>query len=360
MVMKDSSMKRVTRVLKRGVYDQPTDTVDMKTPSAILAFDTTKFAKNRLGLANWLLDKNNPLTARVFVNRIWQDFFGKGLVKTSGDFGMQGELPTHPELLDWLATDFMEHGWNIKRLVKQIVSSATYRQSAIYAKQKLKVDPENKYYSYSSRLRLTAEMTRDHVLASSGLLVPEIGGPSVKPYQPPGIWESTTSGRGELARYVQDHGDKLYRRGMYTFIKRTAPPPSLLIFDAGNRDQCEVRRLRTNTPLQALVMLNDPQVLEASRVLAQTLLLGKENDDHNIESAFRRILCRRPEKNEMQLLSDYYKTGLKKFQSDPKKASQFTNVGEYPMNKNADPVKLAALMQLIHTLYNAEETSTKS
>jgi Protein of unknown function (DUF1553)/Protein of unknown function (DUF1549)/Planctomycete cytochrome C len=360
MVMKDSTSKRLTRVLKRGVYDQPMDTVDMNVPVAILAFDTHKFAKNRLGLANWLLDKNNPLTARVFVNRIWQDFFGKGLVKTSGDFGMQGELPTHPELLDWLATDFRDHGWNIKRLVKQIVSSATYRQSAVYSKEKLKADPENKYYSYSSRLRLTAEMARDHVLASSGLLVREIGGPSVKPYQPPGIWESTTSGRGELARYVQDHGDKLYRRGMYTFIKRTAPPPSLLIFDAGNRDQCEVKRSRTNTPLQALVMLNDPQILEASRVLAQTLQLQKISDEAKIESAFRRILCRRPEKNEMLLLTDYYKKALKSFQSDIKKAGQFTNVGEYPMNKKSDPAELAALMQLIHTMYNLEETSTKS
>ncbi|MGL6269271.1 MAG: DUF1553 domain-containing protein, partial [Chitinophagaceae bacterium] len=310
MVMKDSSSKRITRVLKRGVYDLPTDTVEMNTPKAILAFDSLKYAKNRLGLANWLLDKNNPLTARVFVNRIWQDFFGKGLVKTSGDFGMQGELPTHPELLDWLATDFRKNGWNIKRLVKQIVSSATYRQSAVYSKEKMKADPENKYYSYSSRLRLTAEMTRDHVLASSGLLVKEIGGPSVKPYQPPGIWESTTSGRGELARYIQDHGDKLYRRSMYTFIKRTAPPPSLLIFDAGNRDQCEVRRLRTNTPLQALVMLNDPQILEASRVLAQSLLLRNESDLLKIESAFRRILCRLPKKNEMQILTDYYKKEL--------------------------------------------------
>ncbi len=360
MVMKDSSIKRITRVLKRGVYDQPADTVDMNVPSAILAFDTLKFAKNRLGLANWLLDKNNPLTARVFVNRIWQDFFGKGLVKTSGDFGMQGELPTHPELLDWLATDFREHGWNIKRLVKQIVSSATYRQSAVYQKEKIKTDPENKYYSYSSRLRLTAEMTRDHVLASSGLLVREIGGPSVKPYQPPGIWESTTSGRGELARYVQDHGEKLYRRSLYTFIKRTAPPPSLLIFDAGNRDQCEVRRLRTNTPLQALVMLNDPQILEASRVLAQTILLQNNSEEVKFESAFRRILCRRPQKNEMQLLTEYYKKELAKFRSDPNRAKQFTNVGEYPTIIKSDPAKLAALMQLIHTMYNLEETSTKS
>lgn len=360
MIMKDSSLKRVTRVLKRGVYDQPGDTVEMHTPASILPFDTSRFAPNRLGLAQWLLAPDNPLTARVFVNRIWQEFFGKGLVKTAGDFGMQGDLPTHPELLDWLAMDFREHGWDIKRLVKQIVSSATYRQTSTGSADKRKKDPENRYYSYASRLRLTAELTRDHVLASSGLLVREIGGPSVKPYQPAGIWESTTSGRGELARYVQDHGDKLYRRGMYTFIKRTAPPPSLLIFDAGNRDQCEVTRLRTNTPLQALVMLNDPQVLEASRVLAETLLLSKSTDNEKLGNAFRRILCRKPGKNEMEMLTNYFQKEWKKFQEDPVKASLYTNVGEYPKKEIRDTPRLAALMQVIHTLYNLEEASTKS
>ena len=325
-----------------------------------LPFDTSKFKKNRLGLAQWLLSTENPLTARVFVNRIWQEFFGKGLVKTAGDFGMQGDLPTHPELLDWLAMDFREHGWDIKRLVKQIVSSATYRQTSTASADKRKKDPENRYYSYASRLRLTAELTRDLVLSSSGLLVREIGGPSVKPYQPAGIWESTTSGRGELARYVQDHGNKLYRRGMYTFIKRTAPPPSLLIFDAGNRDQCEVTRLRTNTPLQALVMLNDPQVLEASRVLAETLMTSESTDNEKLEIAFRRILCRKPDKKEMELLADYYQKERKKFLADPVKASQYTNVGEYPKKDIRDKPGLAALMQVVHTLYNLEEASTKS
>jgi hypothetical protein len=313
-----------------------------------------------MGLAQWLLDKKNPLTARVFVNRVWQDLFGKGLVKTSGDFGMQGDLPTHPELLDWLASDFRDNGWNIKRLVRQIVMSATYRQSASRDRKKLQDDPDNRYYSYAPRLRLSAELTRDHVLASSGLLVPSIGGPSVKPYQPPGIWESTTSGRGELARFIQDHGEKLYRRGMYTFIKRTAPPPSMLIFDASTRDQCEVGRLRTNTPLQALVMLNDPQVLEASRVLAQKLLAGQRDDKSMLEEAFRRILCRKPSDRELEMLTAYHRKELDRFRGSKERAERFIRVGEYPQDEKIGASEQAALMQVIHTLYNLEETSTKS
>lgn len=360
MVMKDSSLLRTTRVLSRGVYDQPTDTVFMGMPSSILPFDTTRYPKNRLGLAQWLLDRKNPLTARVFVNRIWQEFFGKGLVKTVGDFGMQGDLPTHPELLDWLASDFRDNGWDIKRLVRQIVTSATYRQQAVRDQKKLERDPENRFYSYAPRLRLTAELTRDHILASSGLLVRTIGGPSVKPYQPRDIWESTTSGRGELAQYVQDHGEKLYRRGMYTFIKRTAPPPSMLIFDASTRDQCEVTRLRTNTPLQALVMLNDPQVLEASRVMAQRLLETKRSDAVLVQESFRRILCRKPSEKEQAALTGYHASELARFSADKSRARKFINIGEYPTPAGIDPARHAALMQLIHMLYNLEETTVKS
>ncbi|HMI67789.1 MAG TPA: PSD1 and planctomycete cytochrome C domain-containing protein, partial [Cyclobacteriaceae bacterium] len=253
MTMRDSSLYRPTYILKRGAYDVHGDRVTANTPAAIFPFDTTQSAKNRLGLARWLLDKNHPLTARVFVNRMWQEFFGRGIVKTSGDFGMQGEGPSHPELLDWLSIDFRKNGWNVKRLVKEIVMSATYRQASHITKEKYAIDPENIYLSRAPRIRLSAELVKDLVMASSGLLVNEIGGPSVKPYQPKGIWEASTSGRGLLKSYIQDHGSSLYRRGMYTFIKRTVPPPSLLIFDASNRDQCEVRRLRTNTPLQTLV-----------------------------------------------------------------------------------------------------------
>ncbi|HJW27739.1 MAG TPA: DUF1553 domain-containing protein, partial [Saprospiraceae bacterium] len=271
MIMKDSSEVRCTHILKRGVYDQLGDEVSFNTPPKIFPFDSIKLERNRLGLAKWLFDKKHPLTARVYVNRIWQEFFGRGIVKTSGDFGMQGEMPTHPELLDWLALDFMNNGWNIKRLVKQIVTSATYCQSSVVSKEKLSKDPENIFLSRSSRTRVAAEFVKDIILASSGEMNYEIGGPSIKPYQPKGLWEASTSGRGQLARYVQDHDEKLYRRGMYTFIKRTVPPPSMLTFDASNRDQCEVKRSRTNTPLQALVLLNDPVVLEAARVLAEKL-----------------------------------------------------------------------------------------
>lgn len=359
MVMKDVKKPRVTRVLKRGVYDQLGDTVHVSTPVAILPFDTSRFQQNRLGLAEWLFSAENPLTARVYVNRVWQQFFGRGIVKTAGDFGMQGELPTHPELLDWLAVDFAENGWDIKRLVKQIVMSATYRQSAETNKQKTSRDPENVWFSRYMRKRLTAEEQRDLVLASSGLLVREIGGPSVKTYQPPGIWEASTSGRGQLAKYIQDHGDSLYRRTLYTFIKRTVPPPALLVFDASNRDQCEVARSKTSTPLQALVMLNDPQVLEASRVFAERITVSGKDDDTRIREVFRRIVCREPSSKEKKILRDYLAGELDRFRKDKLRAMQFVNVGEYKRADKLDPVQTAAWMQLIHTIYNLDESGNK-
>lgn len=359
MVMKDSSVVRPTYVLVRGVYDVHGEQVDFQAPEEIYPFDTTRFAKNRLGLAQWMTDKNHPLTVRVFVNRVWQEFFGRGIVKTSGDFGMQGELPTHPELLDWLAVDFMENGWDIKRLVKQIVMSSTYRQSAEVSKRKLSVDPENKYLSRASRQRLPSEFVKDHVLSSSGLLVREIGGPSVKPYQPDGIWELSTSGRGVLANYVQDQGDKLYRRGMYNFIKRTVPPPVMLMFDASNRDQCEVRRISTNTPLQALIMLNDPMVLEGSRVLAERLMKEDLSDDERIAKAARLILCRKAEEKEMGILKGFFDEGKKYYEGLPEKAKQRLEVGEYKHEEISDPASTAALMQVVSTLYNTDEAITK-
>lgn len=359
MIMKDSSAVRPTHVLVRGAYDSPGATVDFNLPESVLKFDTTRFEKNRLGMANWLLSEKHPLTARVFVNRIWQEFFGRGIVKTSGDFGMQGELPSHPELLDWLAIDFRENGWNVKRLVKQIVMSATYRQSGAVTKKKLQRDPDNVYLSRSSRQRLPSELVKDHVLASSGLLVEEIGGPSVKPYQPKGIWESSTSGRGVLAYYVQDHGDKLYRRGLYNFIKRTVPPPVMLLFDASNRDQCEVKRMSTNTPLQALVMMNDPMVLEASRVLSERLMTEKSTPEDKIKQAFKRIVCREPESDELKQMHTYFEAELKHFNANPESAKQFIQQGEYPHIEIDDVNTLAALTQVVHTLYNLDEAITK-
>ena len=324
-----------------------------------MKFDTTKFPRNRIGLAKWTVDKNNPLTARVFVNQVWQEFFGKGLVKTSGDFGMQGELPSHPELLDWLAVDFMENGWDVKRLVKQIVTSATYRQSGKVTDEHLKKDPENTYLARSPRQRLKAEFVRDMYLASSGLLIKTIGGASVKPYQPKGIWEAASSGRGVLATYRQDHNDALYRRGLYNFIKLTVPPPSMIMFDASNRDQCEVKRLKTNTPLQALIMMNDPAVLEASRVLAQQLLTEQSTAEEKITKAFRLIICRQPSATEKKILKEYYNEQLQLFQQNKLNAAVTIKVGEYPFNKQLDDKQVAAVMKTISTIYNMEEAIVK-
>jgi hypothetical protein len=360
MVMKDSVWRRPTYILTRGVYDAHGEQVSIGLPPEILPFDSIKYGDNRLGLANWLFDKKNPLTARVFVNRMWQEFFGRGLVKTSGDFGMQGEMPSHPELLDWLAVDFRDHGWNVKRLIKQMVMSATYRQSATINNEKLAVDPDNILLARSSRKRLTAEGVRDLALASSGLLIKDIGGPSMKVYQPKGIWESSTSGRGVLARYVQDHGDDLYRRGLYSFIKRTVPPPGMLVFDASNRDQCEVNRMRTNTPLQALVLLNDPVILESARVFAERLMIDNSSADEKVMKAFKTIICREPKKEEFEQLIAYYNQEKINFNKAPQKATQFVEVGEYPHEQIKDVISLAALMQVVQTIYNLDEAITKS
>jgi len=356
-VMGDLDTTRKTYVLKRGVYDAPGDEVQPGTPASILPF-SNKYPKNRLGLSQWLFDKKNPLTARVYVNILWQEFFGKGIVKTSGDFGMQGELPSHPALLDWLASDFMEHNWDIKRLVRQMVTSSTYRQSAVVTKEKLATDPDNILLARGPRYRIHAEFIKDLVLSSSGLLNKTIGGPSVKPYQPAGLWEGATSGRGLLSVYNQDHGGSLYRRGMYTLIKRTVPPPTMGIFDASNRDLCEVKRLKTNTPLQALVMMNDPAVLEASRVLAARLLQEKTDSKDKIVKAFRLIVCRKPNEKELSVLTAYYDKELKTIR--PEAARKMVSVGEYPITKNIDIKTLAALMRVVSTIYNLEETITKS
>jgi hypothetical protein len=355
MVMKDSVNMRKAYVLTRGNYDMHGAEVGVGIPKSILPYSPQKYGQNRLGLANWLVDDANPLTSRVFVNRIWAQFFGRGMVKTLGDFGMQGELPTHPKLLDWLAVDFKAHHWNIKRLVKQIVLSATYRQSSDVPAAALKSDPENIYLSHSSRMRIPAEQVRDHVLASAEILNEEIGGPSVKPYQPKGIWEIASSGRGSLMNYIQDHNQDLYRRGMYVFIKRTVPPPSMLIFDASNRDQCEVQRGRTNTPLQALVMMNDPHVMESSRVLASHL--SKENGklETVLEKAFRKIICRKPKAKEIEILTRYFEQEQASFKKNPAKMDKLMKIGEYKKDPGAIRAYTAALMQTIQLIYNMEE-----
>lgn len=348
---------RPTYVLERGAYDKLGALVFPQTPESVLPFNS-KYPKNRLGLSQWLFDKNNPLTARVFVNQIWQEFFGKGLVKTPGDFGMQGALPSHPELLDWLAVDFVNHGWDIKHLVRKIVTSATYKQSAVISKEKYEKDPENVLMSRAPRFRIKAEFIRDLILASSGLLNQSIGGPSIKPYQPEGLWEGATSGRGILSIYKQDHGFDLYRRGLYSFVKRTVPPPAMTIFDASNRDQCQIERLPTNTPLQALVLMNDPTVLEASRVLGAKLLENKHPLKDKLSQAFRAIVCRKPNEKELVLLDNYYHLLAKAMTKA--KAEKLLKVGEYPIKPQLDKVQLASLMQVIASIYNLEETFSRT
>lgn len=360
-VMGEQDTVRPTYILNRGVYDAPGERVYPGTPAAILPFDSTRMPANRLGLAEWTFSEKNPLTARVFVNQLWALFFGKGLVHTVADFGNQGELPTHPELLDWLAVDFRENGWNIKRLIKQFVMSATYRQSSEMTPRHRERDPDNRYYARASRLRLPAEMIRDQVLASSGLLNKTIGGPSIKPYQPEGIWEVTSPGRGALAHYVQDHGDALYRRGLYMFFKLTLPPPAMLVFDASTRDVCQVTRQRTNTPLQALVMLNDPTVLEAARIMAGRMLVAQpsQTTDQYINKAFRSILCRDATEKEIKVLQEYYKEELERFRKDTKGADAYLHIGEAPVENRIPKAEYAALMSVIHAVYNLEEATTR-
>jgi hypothetical protein len=358
-VMADRDTIRKTFLLERGNYERPGEQVFPVTPPAILAFDSTRWPANRLGLASWLFEKNHPLTSRVFVNRLWQEFFGRGIVRTAADFGMQGELPTHPRLLDWLATDFQQNGWNIKRLVKQLVMSATYRQSSKIEAEKMSRDPLNTYLSYGPRLRFPAELIRDVLLSSSGLLNREIGGPSVKPYQPPGLWELASSGRGILKKYVQDTGQLLYRRGLYTFIKRTVPPPSMMIFDASNRDECQTYRYRTNTPLQALVMMNDPTMIEASRSLADQLLLTGISPETLLDLAFRKIICRRPVAREKELLLSYWQQAEQEVKKNPTLVQQQMSVGNY-RTRSRDLFRLAVAMQSIQIIYNLQEAITKT
>ncbi len=357
MIMNDS-IQRQTFKLARGNYDSPSDSVQPGTPESIYPF-SEDLPKNRLGLALWLTSEKNPLTARVFVNRLWLMLFGQGIVKTAEDFGSQGSLPSHPDLLDWLAVDFMGNGWDIKKILKKMVLSATYQQKSTVTPKLKEIDPENLLLARGPRYRMDAEMIRDYILKTSGLLNPEIGGPSVKPYQPPGLWEETNAGnrRGILTEYVEDSGDKLYRRSLYTFWKRTLPPPSMTIFDAPNRDICEIRRQVTNTPLQALAIQNDVQVLEAARVLAQEISL-EEDHEKALQKTFSYILLRDPDEKEYQTLKTYYDQVYSDFQKYPDKAEKLVNIGRYPQ-KETDTVKTASLMMLAQVIYNLDETITK-
>lgn len=358
MVMNDS-LPRDSFILNRGDYDNLGDKVEMGVPEAILPFPKD-VPKNRLGLAKWVTSKENPLTARVFVNRIWGMLFGNGLVKTDEDFGVQGSLPTHPELLDWLAVEFIENGWDIKYLLKKIMLSATYQQSSELTSQLKKADPENKLLARAQRFRMSGEMIRDYILSTSGLLNNEIGGPSVRPYQPAGLWEETNAGgdRGTLTSYIPDDGNKLYRRSLYTFWKRTLPPANMAIFDAPTRDLCEVRRQKTNTPLQALALQNDIQVLEAARVLAQSIVAVSSDDSAVVKEVFKRILLRSPKSEELMVLENYYHDAIEKFNDGTVDAKKLIALGEFEQIET-DPVKTAALMLTTQIIYNLDETITK-
>lgn len=358
MVMNDSAVKEA-HVLARGKYDAPTDIVTASTPESIMEF-SDDLPKNRLGLALWMTDDKNPLTARVYVNKLWAMIFGQGIVLTAEDFGSQGALPSHPELLNWLAVDFMENGWDVKYILKKIVSSATYKQSSVITPEKKKLDPENVFFARGPRFRLGAEEIRDYILATSGLLNNEVGGPSVKPYQPPGLWEETNAGgnRGILTTYVPDIGDKLYRRSLYTFWKRTLPPPSMTIFDAPNRDLCEVRRQKTNTPLQALALQNDVQVLEGARVLASKVSESSTDERQAIKTMFNSIMLREPSEDELELMTDYHEDYLEKFKEDTQNAEKLVSIGDYEKS-DSDTAETAALMMVAQVLYNLDETITK-
>jgi hypothetical protein len=358
-VMGDLDSTRSTYILERGAYDAHGEKVQPGVPASILPF-SEDLPKNRLGLAKWLFDPKHPLTARVYVNRVWQEIFGTGLVATPGDFGLQGNLPANQGLLDWLAIDFMENDWDIQYLLKKIMMSATYQQSSNVNLAHLEKDPDNVYLSRFPRQRIKAETIRDLILATSGLLNDEIGGPSVKTYQPEGLWEAATSGRGNLSKFQLDTGKYLYRKGLYTFIKRTVPPPTMMLFDASNRDACEVERLKTSTPLQALVMMNDPVVLEAARVFAGRLLEKDPDPKSGIEPAFYGIIGRKPDEKESMILDNHMEAFLKEYLEEKSKAEKVLDVGKFPRNQRIPVTNQAALMQVITLIYNMEAAITKA
>jgi hypothetical protein len=360
MVMADMQKPRDTFVLARGDYRNQTEKVEPGVP-AILPKLPEGAPRNRLTLAKWLVDPGHPLTSRVAVNRFWQMYFGYGIVKTQEDFGVQGEPPVHPELLDWLATEFVKSGWDIRAMQRLIVTSATYRQSSKVTPALIEKDPENRLLARGPRGRLPAEIIRDNALAASGLLNDAIGGASVFPYQPKGIWEELAFGDGFSAQsYQQSHGADLYRRGMYTFWKRTAPPASLATFDAPDREKCTARRAQTNTPLQALVLLNDPTYVEASRALAQRAILeGGRDAKTRIGFAFRLATSRAPSNEEIRVLRTLLDGRLKTFRQDRQSALKLLAVGESPRNRRLDAAELAAYTTVASVIFNLDETISK-
>lgn len=356
MVTRDRKYSRKTFILDRGVYDAHGEEVEPETPLQVGKLPEG-YPRNRLGLTQWLLSEENPLFARVMANRLWQNYFGNGLVKTQEDFGNQGELPSHPELLDWLAAQYRAENWDTKAFIKRMVTSATYRQSSVATAAQIEADPDNKWLARGSSYRFSAEQVRDNALAASGLLVKKIGGPSVYPYQPAGIWEALAT--RNVTNYVQQHGDSLYRRSMYTIWKRTSPPPMMLNFDSPDRSLCTVRRQKTATPLQALVTLNDPQFVEAARVLAERTMKQKADTDSRIRWFFLCVVSRNPRPNELKILKNLYETEVQAFVKEPQRAESLLSTGEYPTDKSLNMAELAAFTVVANTILNYDEAVVK-
>jgi hypothetical protein len=351
MIMQDMPKKRPTYVLTRGEYNLHGEEVFPNTPESVLPMKED-LPKNRLGLAQWLTDPKNPLTARVAVNRFWQNFFGKGLVATSEDFGNQGKLPSHPELLDWLALEFQHLGWDVKAMQRLIVTSATYRQVSRKRPELEEIDPDNYFLARAPSVRLPAELIRDNALFAAGLLNPVIGGKSVFPYQPDGLW------RVNGANYVQDSGENLYRRSMYTIWKRSVHHPALAIFDAPDHSVSVSKRQETNTPLQALVLMNDPTFVEASKVLGEQMLAYPEISK-SIENTFRKLIGRKPNSRELQILLALRENEYRKFTSDQRKLKGWLASGEYQIRSDLDPRQVAANAVTASAIINSDAFLTK-
>jgi hypothetical protein len=357
-VMSERPEPAMAYVLFRGEYDKRRDEVPAETPAALPPMPDD-LPRTRLGFAQWLLRPEHPLTARVTVNRFWQEVFGTGLVRTAGDFGTTGELPSHPELLDWLAVEFRESGWDAKKLFKMIVCSAAYRQSSVVTPLKLQRDSQNRLLSRGPRFRMDAEMVRDYALASSGLLVEKIGGPSVRPYQPDGVWEAVAMTTSNTRFYQRDTGENLYRRSMYTFWKRAAPPASMDIFNAPSREVCTVRRERTNTPLQALVTLNDVQFIEAARHLAETVVKAEADSQSRIETIAQRVLCRPLCDDERVVVQATLLDFMSYYASHAGEAKSLVTAGEYKSDEKLNVAELAAWTMLGNELLNLDEALNK-
>jgi hypothetical protein len=358
-VMNERPQEAMAYILFRGDYDKRRDPVKANTPAALPAMPPDQ-PHNRLGFARWLVRPEHPLTARVTANRFWQEIFGTGIVRTAGDFGVAGELPSHPELLDWLAIEFRESGWDMQKLLRLIVTSATYRQSSQVTPEKLEKDAANRLLSRGPRYRLDAEMIRDYALAASGLLVRKIGGPSVKPYQPEGVWEAVGMIGSNTREYRRDSGNRLYRRSMYTFWKRAAPPASMDILNAPNRETCTVRRERTDTPLQALVTLNDPQFVEAARALAELAIKkGGEKAEARIDVMARRLLARPLRPEEVKVTQAVVNDLLAHYRAHPADARKLIEVGESRPDPRLDVPTLAAWTMLANEMLNLDEVLNK-